>query len=320
MIKQFLNFGKYWRFFYGNYLLRRTDLFDRNWYLAKNPDVAQANLDPYLHYLRYGAYEGRDPSPVFNQQRYPHVFEQAKNRNINPVIYYLKYRKKDNLHLDYGEPRFFCISMQRTGTTSVGKFFRDFGFRWAGWEADLKNNWSGDWHEGAYENIFNSPDFINANAFEDSPWFLPDFYKILYNRFPNAKFILFTRDPEAWFRSMVSHSGGNIIGGARGHCKVYRRELEYYDLLHSGKINEEIENSPSIEKEMKIIGHADHYKEVYRLHSIEVKDFFRRHKPEALFVGELEDTEKWIKLGEFLGVDVPTDYTSHENATNKTMA
>ena len=36
-----------------------------------------------------------------------------------------------NLYLDDNAERIFCISMQRTGTTSVGKFFRDFGFYWA---------------------------------------------------------------------------------------------------------------------------------------------------------------------------------------------
>ena len=42
-----------------------------------------------------------------------------------------------NSDLDDEADRVFCISMQRTGTTSVGRFFRDFGFRWAGWPADL---------------------------------------------------------------------------------------------------------------------------------------------------------------------------------------
>src|SRR5215211_3062656 len=69
--------------------------------------------------------------------------------------------------------RVFCLSMQRTGTTSVGKFFRDFGFRWAGWPADQQNDWSGAWYDGNYEKIFSSPAFQSANAFEDSPWFLP---------------------------------------------------------------------------------------------------------------------------------------------------
>jgi hypothetical protein len=32
-----------------------------------------------------------------------------------------------------------------------------------------------------------------------------------------------------------------------------------------------------------------------------------------LYVGRLEDPDKWQKMGEFLGVDVPESYTSHEN-------
>lgn len=205
--------------------------------------------------------------------------------------------------------------MQRTGTTSVGKFFRDFGFKWAGWPADEKNNWSDAWYEGNYENIFSSADFRSANAFEDSPWFAPDFYKILFNRFPNSKYILFTRDPDAWFQSMLNHSGGDVIGSTRGHCKVYRRELEYFDLLHSGVIDESVENQISSKKKMKITGHAEHYKEIYRLHNTEVQDFFHRHDPKILHVGRLEDPDKWKKLGDFLGITVPDNYMNHENAS-----
>lgn len=304
----------------GFLLIRMSDLFDKDWYLARNPDVAQARVNPWLHYLRYGGFEGRDPGPNFSRKWHVDTFEDAKKAGINPLVYYLKFgRKKEHkLYLDEKAERVFCISMQRTGTTSVGKFFRDFGFRWAGWPADLKNGWSGSWHAGAYDDIFSSLDFRSSNAFEDSPWFLPDFYKILFNRFPNSKFILFTRDPDAWFQSMVAHSRGNVIGGTRGHCKVYRRELEYYDLLHSGEIDEEIENQSSSEKKMKITGHAEHYKEVYRLHNTEVQDFFERHAPEALYVGKLEDPDKWVKLGIFLGIEVPKNYTSHENATKAT--
>lgn len=220
-----------------------------------------------------------------------------------------------DLYLDDEAQRVFCVSMQRTGTTSVGKFFRDFGLRWAGWPADLKNNWSGSWYEGDFESIFSSLDFRTANAFEDSPWFCPDFYKVLFNRFPNAKFVLFTRDPDAWFQSMINHSKGNVIGRSRSHSKVYRRELEYYDLLHSGAIDEEVENQLKSEKKMKIAGHAEHYKEIYRLHNTEVQDFFRRHSPESLHVGRLEDPDKWKKLGKFLAIDVPDNYASHENAS-----
>lgn len=233
----------------------------------------------------------------------------------------MKYLVKRSISLlksiaDRRTERVFCVSMQRTGTTSVGKFFRDFGFRWAGWTTDERNDWSGAWYEGDYEKIFSSIDFKTASAFEDSPWFMPGFYRVLFNRFPGAKFILLTRDPDDWFQSMVRHSGGNVVGRSRIHCKIYRREQEYFDLVRSGAIDELSENQIHSEKVMKLTGQAEHYKAVYRLHSIEVQDFFGRHAPESLHVGELEDPDKWQKLGKFLGIEVPADYQSHEKSSD----
>ena len=206
--------------------------------------------------------------------------------------------------------------MQRTGTTSVGKFLRDFGYRTAGWNEDYQNDWSGHWYDGEYEEIFSSVDFRTANAFEDSPWWMPGFYRVVFNRFPSSKFILFTRNPDAWFRSMLSHSNGNIIGGSQVHCRIYRRELEYYDLLKTGQIVEHTDNQVYSKKTMKItVEHAEHYKAAYRLHNEEVQDFFARNSPISLHVGELEDPDKWEKLGRFLGFEIPPGYDSHENAT-----
>ena len=37
-------------------------LFDAQYYLAANPDVAAAGVDPLAHYLAFGAQEGR---PIF---------------------------------------------------------------------------------------------------------------------------------------------------------------------------------------------------------------------------------------------------------------
>jgi hypothetical protein len=212
------------------------------------------------------------------------------------------------------EQRIFCISMQRSGTTSVGKFFRDFGFRWAGWPADADNGWSEAWYRGDFESIFGSPDFQAANAFEDSPWWSPDFYKALFHRFRGSKFVLMTRDPDAWFRSMLAHSSGNVIGDNRSHCKCYRRELEFFDLLASDQIDDLPEGKG---RAMTIIGHDEHYKDIYRLHNTEVLDFFAQYGPEMLHHGSLEDPLKWQKLGKFLGVEVPESYDSHLNASRR---
>ena len=218
----------------------------------------------------------------------------------------------------YPKHKIFCISFQRTGTTSVGKFLKDFNFKCSGWPECRDNEWSRMWFEGDFEAIFNSTDFRASDGFEDSPWFFPDFYKVLYHRFPNSRFILFERDPKAWFNSMRSHSNGNIIGRSKNHCKLYRREVEYNALENSSNFDDSKENSIHGEKTLKILPrHEEHYTHIYQLHNREVKQFFQKLSPESLHVGQLEDPEKWHKLGKFLGLNVPQDYQSHENISRQ---
>ncbi|NTT87268.1 glycosyltransferase family 4 protein [Tabrizicola fusiformis] len=53
--------------------LRRTALFDAEWYLASYPDLCPPGkppADPALHYLAHGATEGRDPGPLFSTSGY----------------------------------------------------------------------------------------------------------------------------------------------------------------------------------------------------------------------------------------------------------
>ena len=45
-------------------------LFDTQWYLRQNPDVAQAGTNPAIHYWRHGEAEKRRPSPLFDPQWY----------------------------------------------------------------------------------------------------------------------------------------------------------------------------------------------------------------------------------------------------------
>jgi len=51
-------------------LIRNSGLFDRDYYLARYPDVAESGLDPVDHYLRIGAAKGYDPSPLFDTGYY----------------------------------------------------------------------------------------------------------------------------------------------------------------------------------------------------------------------------------------------------------
>lgn len=76
-------------------LLRSSDLFDATWYLANNPGVAQAKIDPALHYLKYGGFEGRNPSPYFNSSLYISAYSDVKMSGTNPLIHFIKFGEKE---------------------------------------------------------------------------------------------------------------------------------------------------------------------------------------------------------------------------------
>lgn len=204
---------------------------------------------------------------------------------------------------DTYEGKIFCISFQRTGTTSVGNFFKHFGFKVAGWPICNKNSWSKSWFDGDFESVFQSIDFIENQVFEDSPWWHPNFYKVLYHRFPNAKFILFSRNSNEWFDSMISHSNGMTMGILEIHCSIYRREKEYY------------ENKSNISLELRDM--EEHYKSVYELHNKQVIDFFKAKQESSLLICNLNDETKWIRLGKFVGIDVPINFDIHSNKSVK---
>lgn len=71
-------------------LLHESELFDADWYLAEYPDVANADLDPAEHYLRFGVHEGRDPGPLFSTDVYLRDHPEAVEGGINPLVHFLR--------------------------------------------------------------------------------------------------------------------------------------------------------------------------------------------------------------------------------------
>ena len=199
------------------------------------------------------------------------------------------------------QSKIFCISFQRTGTTSVGQFFINHGFPVATWEVSRKNLWTRSWFDSDYEKIFDSPDFKNNVVFEDGPWACMDFYKLLYHRFPGSKFILFTRDPDKWFDSMISHSDGRTIGNTYRHSRIYNRETEFDEKIgeNYSYAEDTLDNLLEINE-----SHREHYKKIYLTRNNDVLNFFGRHDKSRFVHCELEDKNKWKKLGGFFHLEV----------------
>ncbi len=76
-------------------LIASSGLFDASWYLKNNQDVAAANVDPMLHYLERGAFEGRDPGPDFSSHWYLKNNPDVARLGVNPLAHYLKYGIKE---------------------------------------------------------------------------------------------------------------------------------------------------------------------------------------------------------------------------------
>jgi GT2 family glycosyltransferase/glycosyltransferase involved in cell wall biosynthesis len=72
-------------------LLSRTTLFDENYYLHSNPDVAASGMQALRHYLRYGVGEGRDPHPLFDTSWYLERYPDVAASGLNPLFHFLKY-------------------------------------------------------------------------------------------------------------------------------------------------------------------------------------------------------------------------------------
>lgn len=70
-------------------IVRQSALFDSDWYLARNPDVAESQLDPIAHYLRHGADEWRDPSAVFRSAYYVAQYPGMDPGLVNPLCHYI---------------------------------------------------------------------------------------------------------------------------------------------------------------------------------------------------------------------------------------
>lgn len=92
--------------------LRKSCLFDTEYYLCMYPDVRTSGIDPLEHYVKYGAFESRTPCPLFDPDYY--AMHTVIPAFVTPLYHYLTSdnRKKSNPHplfWDY----YYCNQMNK---------------------------------------------------------------------------------------------------------------------------------------------------------------------------------------------------------------
>lgn len=170
--------------------------------------------------------------------------------------------------------KIFGIGLHKTGTTTLRECLRLLGFSVCPEEfAYLTREATAS---GKYRSCLRLA--FSYDAFEDAPWNYQNVYRVLDAVFPTARFILTSRDQEAWFRSI----------------------LRWCCLHDSGSdINLVSTLGTSVSPEAKKTAQA-----AYRAHNSEVADYFGG-RPGKLLVVDWEAGDGWTKVCEFVGKPVP---------------
>ena len=67
-----------------------SGLFDEGFYRAVHPDL-EAGVEPILHYLDQGGFQGRDPNPFFDSDWYLEKNPDVAAAGVNPLLHYIRH-------------------------------------------------------------------------------------------------------------------------------------------------------------------------------------------------------------------------------------
>jgi hypothetical protein len=66
--------------------LKKSGLFDVEYYKTRYPDVAESGIDPVLHYIIYGWAEFRWPNEYFDTYYYLSNYDDVMSPGLNPLV------------------------------------------------------------------------------------------------------------------------------------------------------------------------------------------------------------------------------------------
>ena len=172
------------------------------------------------------------------------------------------------MHTGKKQQKIFCIGFQKTGTTSLGKALEILGYNVCG-PVGVTNP---DIDEKAL--IWALERVRRYDAFKDNPW--PLLYKELDFLCPGSKFILTTRSPRSWIKSMYRYFGS------------YEAAAEVW--IYGG-VGTPVKNRHRFVKR-------------YKQHNREVRAYFK-NRPDDFLEIDFSKGHDWKEICDFLGDDMP---------------
>lgn len=108
-------------------LIRRSKLFQADWYKSQYPEVDFSLISPEEHFDRYGWKEGKDPSPLFSTNAYLEYHEDVKWHGDNPLVHYEQYGREEGRKIK-GNPSY----KKQDYSFTLSQKLRFYWERWQG--------------------------------------------------------------------------------------------------------------------------------------------------------------------------------------------
>lgn len=171
------------------------------------------------------------------------------------------------------EAKIFVVGYNKTGTTSVGKALQKLGYRHSSFNEFV---WRELYNKGNIDGVINYTK--RFESFDDLPWLKEDLLPILFETFPNSRYIYLQRDEASWKRS-------------------YKDWNKYH---HNNDVDE------------------NKAWEAYCQHKKFISEFFKVKVPNQNSITlEVKDPKGFEKLAGFLGREVPQPNFPRENVTER---
>ena len=166
---------------------------------------------------------------------------------------------KDIFRIPIFGPKVICVGYWKTGTTTIGRTLNIYGYR----NTSFKKKCLDLYGAQKYNKLIRYA--AKYDSMDDMPWNLTPMLPLLFDKFPNSKFILTERDPNKLLQSRISW------GKKRNSDEVWTDEM------------------------------SKNFIENYWKHNKEVKHFFK-DKPDSLLCIDVSSVDSHMRFCDFLGI------------------
>ncbi|RBW45599.1 hypothetical protein DS885_09910 [Psychromonas sp. B3M02] len=203
------------------------------------------------------------------------------------------------------DEKIFIIGKNKTGTTSLKEVFKSLGYIVGNQaKAELLID---EYEREDFDSILDYCD--TAEVFQDIPFSMPDTYKHLYKKYPNAKYILLEREsPEIWFNSLLRFHQKLVNNGN----PITANDLKNFEYRKKGFLWQSAQIVYGIDE--TTLYDKDTYIQKYNSYNQEVKEFFKDKNNFLSLVLSHQDTAE--KLAVFLDRKVADIKIPHLNKSS----